>query len=353
MEKSGVQAEPPVLIVETISGITPLDDQFGVDDKKTVPTALYDLFFGHLDPSDVNPIALGDTLEDVPHLQTYAILDAAKVTNLPELLAMSELEHRCLFKGQAEDNLRSVAPWIVKLEEGNAFTRHLFTHENDVPWYLWDKEPGIYIRSLATLDQLWKHFRKFTRLQDENGKLYYQRFYDPRVLKYHLEGIQYSSERTKQLFHVRSAEDVARLITIKDNTVHIFQINPDTDTEQETIQPVLELDIRYTETFLRDSIVILRGHTPELISIPDDDLLWIARTHLMSFHHFDLKTKPVIANALAITCLIGKPLTDLPSEDQAILQTPGQSQFKRTTTLLQMIKTRINTSNDTILPDNG
>ena len=46
-------------------------------------------------------------------VRTYAILDAAKAPGLPELLAASELEHRCLFKGDTYEELKDVAPWIV------------------------------------------------------------------------------------------------------------------------------------------------------------------------------------------------------------------------------------------------
>ncbi len=72
---------------------------------------------------------------------TYAILDAAKITNLPELLEASPLEHRCLFKGSAYDALKDAAPWVVRLENGNSFTRNLFTRSS-APWHQWwDSEP--------------------------------------------------------------------------------------------------------------------------------------------------------------------------------------------------------------------
>ncbi|WP_208354184.1 DUF4123 domain-containing protein [Pseudaestuariivita rosea] len=183
--------DTPSLIIETIKGIKPLDDQFGIDPKKTVPDALYDVLFGQPDPTATEIEAAGGDPKAAPPLHTYAILDAAKVLNLPELLASSNLEHRCLFKGQAEDDLRDVAPWIVKLEEGNSFTRNLFTQDtkNPAPWYLWDKNPGIYIRSTASLNDLWKHFRKFTKVQDETGKWYYFRFWEPAVLLAYLQDI--------------------------------------------------------------------------------------------------------------------------------------------------------------------
>ncbi|NSX56065.1 DUF4123 domain-containing protein [Parasulfitobacter algicola] len=166
----------------------PLDDQLRVYPPKTVPDALQNSLFGQTDP-------------DRP-LHTYAILDAAKVTNLPELLSTSKLEHRCLFKGQAADDLKNVAPWVVKLEADNTFTRHLFTHDpvDDVPWYLWDKEAGIYIRSTATLDQLRAHFRKFTKVQDDAKKWFYFRFWEPSVLISYFKDRMIDSDKIDALF---------------------------------------------------------------------------------------------------------------------------------------------------------
>lgn len=136
---------------------------------------LRNALFGQLEPimpADGDPRAM----------QTYAILDAAKVTNLPELLERSGLEHRCLFKGTAYNELKNVAPWIVRLEDENAFTRHLFTR-SDASWHLWDTEPGICLRSQCTFDELWHRFRKFTRVQNENGAWFYWRFWDGDTLQ--------------------------------------------------------------------------------------------------------------------------------------------------------------------------
>ncbi len=47
---------------------------------------------------------------------------------------------------------------------------------------LYEKELGIFIRSRASLTELRKHFRKFTRVQDEQGKWYYFRFWVGDVL---------------------------------------------------------------------------------------------------------------------------------------------------------------------------
>ena len=171
------------LQVEVIENVEPLDLQFGVLPKKAVPDALHDVLFGQPAINEVeNTVAGGDRAAIYP-MQLYAILDAAKVENLPELLETSRLEHRCLVKGDTYDELKNVAPWIVRLEDGNDFTRRLFTGPDGING-LWDKEPGIYVRSRGSLDEMWPHFRKFTRVRDENGKWFYFAFWEPGSLSW-------------------------------------------------------------------------------------------------------------------------------------------------------------------------
>ena len=152
--------------MDSILNVQPLDAQFGVVHPGTVPDKLFTAMFGQ----PVSPVNAGQ-------VHTYVLLDAAKVPALPERLEASGLEHRCLFKGGAYDELKDVAPWIVRLEDGNIFTRNLFTR-SDTPWHLWDAEPGLYLRSRGTLDQMWRHLRKFTRVRDEVGKWFYFRFWE-------------------------------------------------------------------------------------------------------------------------------------------------------------------------------
>jgi hypothetical protein len=163
------------LLIEKSGPVTPLDQQFGTLAKKTVPDALRQALFGAMTAGPLSPPL---------HPPTFAILDAAKITNLPLLLAHAGLPHRCLFKGKALEDLGSVAPWIVQLDEPNAFTRALFTSsgQRDLPMCLWEKEPGIYIRSALPLDDLYQHFRKFTRIRDSAGKWFFFRFWESAYL---------------------------------------------------------------------------------------------------------------------------------------------------------------------------
>lgn len=162
-------ADAPRLHMVRFGRVQPLDRQIGAFPKKTAPDALRDVLFG--------PRVPGPDPQSAPPIRSFAILDAAKVTNLPELLERSGLDHRCLFKGSAYDDLKNVAPWIVQLQEGESFTRSLFTRSR-ATWHLWDAEPGIYFRAAASVDDMWRHFRKFTRIQDETGKWFYFRFWE-------------------------------------------------------------------------------------------------------------------------------------------------------------------------------
>ena len=186
-EASGFRSDPGqfALQIKTIKDVEPLNAQIGTFPKKTVPDALYDTLFGQSGSTGTETEAVVD---GPPVMRTYAILDAAKVINLPEVLEDSGLEHRCLFRGTAYDELKNVAPWIVRLEEDSNFTRNLFTSSN-APWHYWETEPGFYIRSRGTLDEMCGHFRKFVKIRDTDGAWFYFRFWEPAALPAYLSGL--------------------------------------------------------------------------------------------------------------------------------------------------------------------
>lgn len=188
--------------IEEIADVEPLNMQLGAAKKKTVPDALYQPLFGQ---TKAAPQKL------------YAVLDAAKITNLSTILATSELQYRCLFKGDAYKELKDVAPYVIELEEDNAFTRSLFTRAG-MPGDLWDKAPGILMRSEGSLDDMWRHFRKFTRVQDEKGKWYYFRFWETAIFAHYLANADYVIENAALLFGVRS-DVVSNFFTMCDQQV--------------------------------------------------------------------------------------------------------------------------------------
>ncbi|WP_052245382.1 DUF4123 domain-containing protein [Halocynthiibacter namhaensis] len=176
------------LAIKEIRGFAPLDNQFGAHPKKSVPEVLREPLFGIVAPTEVEVEQHG-SVANVPSMKTYAILDAAKVLHLPLFLANSGLKFRCLFKGETADKLKNVAPYLVELEENSAFTRDIFTSAG-MASNMWDLDPGIYIRSRANFDDIWRHFRKFTRIKNEKGKWFLFRFWEGATLGAYFEKIR-------------------------------------------------------------------------------------------------------------------------------------------------------------------
>lgn len=239
--KAHSEPEAPALRIEIIEGVEPLDAQLGVFPKRTVPDTLYDALFGQPDPSPAEVEAAGGDASAVLSMQTFAILDAAKIMGLPELLEDSGLEHRCVFKGDAFDELKDVAPWVVQLEKDNSFTRNLFTR-SDANWHLWDIEPGIYVRSRATLDDLWRHFRKFTYVRDRFERMHYLCFWQAWLIK----ELAQTKTAAWALKHLMGAQRLS-LIAIHDGIC--VQIQSSGTPEKLTVQRTPDMAALLGESF--------------------------------------------------------------------------------------------------------
>lgn len=107
----------------------------------------------------------------------FVILDSGQIPNLPEMLEQSGLKYRCLFIGQTGEDLAEHSPWLVQLIPGARFTRDLFT-ASDAVWHLWGVQRCIFVRSSQDFHAVWKHFRRLTRIEDAQGKVFYFRFWE-------------------------------------------------------------------------------------------------------------------------------------------------------------------------------
>lgn len=144
--------------------------------------------------TEVTPLAPGDAA-DFPEALSglfdpaggaacLALVDTASHPNLAEMIETSGLAHRSLFQGDAAEALRDAAPWLVRLDPGNGFTRNLFTHDPDTPWALWGRVAPVLIRTGDSLDAVAAHFRRLTRVRAQSdGRWLYFRFYAPQTLE--------------------------------------------------------------------------------------------------------------------------------------------------------------------------
>lgn len=115
---------------------------------------------------------------------TYAVLDGASVPDLPNRLYETDPPNFCLYRGELPDDLVYVAPYLVLLEPETPFTEWLLDE-------CWGKHWGIFAQTPTSLTGMRKHFRSILTVQDETGKPFLFRFYDPRVLPSFLLTCQY------------------------------------------------------------------------------------------------------------------------------------------------------------------
>lgn len=112
----------------------------------------------------------------------HAVLDAARIAGLPEILASSDLPHRCLFTGKAAAECADVAPWLVELSSESTLLRNLLTLGSG-PQSLWSKQPGTLLVSDLSLDVIYGHLRKYLRVRDEDAVWYYFRFWESQTIE--------------------------------------------------------------------------------------------------------------------------------------------------------------------------
>jgi hypothetical protein len=113
------------------------------------------------------------------HAALFAILDGARADAISVKLQEPEIECVSLYKGEPEERLAGVAPYLVRLEpDGELFA-----------WAMeegWGDNWGVFLTSAAGLEDLRQHFRRFLMVNDDEGGRFYFRFYDPRVLRVYL-----------------------------------------------------------------------------------------------------------------------------------------------------------------------
>ena len=130
----------------------------------------------------VLPKPLQETLFDAGKGSTFAVLDGAILTHLPDRLAESGLEHACLYSGDAASNLGAIAPYLVRLKADNDLTQDLLT-DGPAPWHNWRDPIGMFLQSSLELPDLRAHLRKFTRLpKGDTGSWVLFRFWQADIL---------------------------------------------------------------------------------------------------------------------------------------------------------------------------
>lgn len=120
----------------------------------------------------------------------YAVLDACDEPLIPKKVQeLGPEKSVSLYRPPAEFEFWDIAPYLVRVDE--EVLKWIVGSLQGTPW-------GIFAFASVDLPTLRRHFRRFLKVKNEEGKPYYFRFYDPRVLPAFLSSS--TEEEARQVF---------------------------------------------------------------------------------------------------------------------------------------------------------
>jgi hypothetical protein len=106
----------------------------------------------------------------------YIILDAARMDGLIFKARELNERHICLYEGDSEKFLGTVAPWLFRLERDSEFSDWILKEGLQKKW-------GIVIITAIDQEALYAHLRKFLIINTDQEKELYFRYYEPQVMQ--------------------------------------------------------------------------------------------------------------------------------------------------------------------------
>ncbi|WIF09562.1 DUF4123 domain-containing protein [Haemophilus parainfluenzae] len=248
--KEQFATETHYLLCHQINHVKLLDRQFGRHPKVFAPDEIFKLLFPNTpippditqpgwsenwqEPTFLMPVLDEKTLEKdtalfgepLPELKCYFILDANKHKYLEPENFHCRIES--LFQGEFAEITKDIAPYLVEVipypdDSSESELMGLFSDEGAMTRFNWHEELGIFIHSRYDFDTVLRHLRHFPVMKDENGKWFFFRFYDPKVLRNYLEVIATSPEKLNKFFGYEKRIIHAFASGIGDN-FHYYQL---------------------------------------------------------------------------------------------------------------------------------
>lgn len=311
------------LNIDVLTDIVPLDAQTGVFPLKCVPDGLVDALFGEHAPTDAE-IAQYGTGSGMPPMKTYAILDAAKLTGGFGEFGSGDDPFRCLFKGEAEETLQDVAPYLFELTPESTMTRRLLTYDPAIAdtltsAHLWHADACIFIRTRASMDDVWKHFRKFTHVQNEVEKWYYFRFWEAQHIAEYFRALRADLARVQRWFLINGAVPFTVLVPDPEQN-QVSRISPAADlplgrpTQSFRIGPVETGILAQSKKarFVRKLHKYLVDESPFLAAMARAEQVDLVKKLVEHAFYYKIKIEQAVANFALASLVFGRPLDSDP-----------------------------------------
>ena len=140
--------------------------------------------------SAIQPASQEELVEKAGQAILYAVMDAADAPAVPEYLESVDPScWRCLYQGKSLRDYWAVAPYLVQVTEG--LLEWIAENLDHNSW-------GILLQSAAGLNGTYSHLRKLHMTRNPDGRIYYFRYYDPRILGLFLTIL--TADQSLQLF---------------------------------------------------------------------------------------------------------------------------------------------------------
>lgn len=330
--------EPEQYLTIAEHSFFPLPDQPGIPswERKWIAQDLKNQLFGQP--------------KDGPALNTYLIVDAGLRKNVTGLFDLDDdvldVPVQSLFSGQAAQNLRENAPYILDMtlpdgawdDQGLVPAFHIDFFKRH-----WDEKTGICIRSREDMNTIRSHFRKFTRVaMEDDGRWVYFRFADPRIISTFIEALD-----EEDLHKFLGPSTLIVPASNSDSAFLEYRATRPIGDNQRRALPAFIMKNSYIAAFSQNSeksfTVKLREYleenSVEFNQIDDANKPDVLDGFINQAKQYGLKIELAVANFVTASLMLGQDLTFDPQLKQIIAS--DKNQIDKGRLLLQEVRYRM------------
>ncbi len=277
-------------------------------------------------------------------LRTYFIVDPTlrkKVVGKFDLDDSAvDIPKRCLFKGKAAEELKEAAPYLLDmtlLKDTSSNHDTLPSFHKDFFENHWGQNTGIFIRSTAGFEEVWHHFRKFTKLQmEEDNRWIFFRFWDPRTLPTFLDALEENDAHKFLASH--------QIVNLANDRLKTYQMTFPLNNEQSRTLPSLIMKNIYVTAFSQDrkKTFIDKLHhfisekSDNFASLNEDKKIPLLDKLIKESSNFNIGAEEAVANFVLASVQFGRPLVD--EQKLAHILASEHHELDKTKALLREIK---------------